>query len=140
MQSTSKREKGFIALMSAVIIGAVLLVTVIGSSLLGFYSRYNALDFELKERSAAAADACASEALLNLANDPSYPGGGAVNPTLRLNSLDSCYIGAMHPNTPSTGETSFRVQATSSDAVTDLAITVNSSDLTVLSWLEIPNF
>jgi len=125
-------ERGFVALMSVIIIGAVLLAVVIGASLTGFYSRYNVLDFELKERSASTADACADQALLELANDATYAGGT----TLSLNSLDKCSIGPMS----GTAEKSFQIQATSSDAVTNLAITARAADLTIISWREIPNY
>lgn len=132
-------EKGFIALMSVIIIGIVLLLVVITASLTGFYSRFNVLDFELKERSSAAADACVSQALLNIANDASYAGAGAM-PTLRLNSLDSCWVGPVTTIVGSPSRKAFEVQATSSDAVTNLAIVANADDLSIISWREIPNF
>src|SRR3989344_3901057 len=127
-------ERGFVALMSVIIIGATLLVVVIGASLTGFYSRYNFLDFELKERSASAAEACANQALLELANDATYAGGT----TLSLNSLDTCRVGPVALVDP--GQKSIRIQATSSDAVTDLFVVVNTSDLSIASWREVPNY
>ena len=127
-------ERGFVALMSVIIIGATLLVVVIGASLTGFYSRYNVLDFELKERSASAAEACANQALLELANDATYAGGT----TLSLNSLDTCRVGPVALVDP--GQKSIRIQATSSDAVTDLFVVVNTSDLSIASWREVPNY
>ena len=128
------QERGFVALISVIIIGAVLLAVVIGASLTGFYSRYNVLDFELKERSASAADACANQALLELANDATYAGGT----TLSLNSLDTCHVGPV--TLVGTGEKSIRIQATSSDAVTNLFVVVNTSDLSIASWREVPNY
>ena len=127
-------ERGFVALMSVIIIGATLLVVVIGASLTGFYSRYNVLDFELKERSASAAEACANQALLELANDATYAGGT----TLSLNSLDTCRVGPVALVDP--GQKSIRIQATSSDAVTDLFVVVNTDDLSIASWREVPNY
>jgi len=127
-------ERGFVALMSVIIIGATLLVVVIGASLTGFYSRYNVLDFELKERSASTADACADKALLELANDATYAGGTLLS----LNSLDRCRVGPVNP--VGSGQKSFSIQATSSDAVTNLSILVNTSDLSIASWREIQNY
>ena len=128
------QERGFVALISVIIIGAVLLAVVIGASLTGFYSRYNVLDFELKERSASAADACANQALLELANDATYAGGIMLS----LNSLDTCRVGPV--TLVGTGEKSIRIQATSSDAVTNLFVVVNTSDLSIASWREVPNY
>ena len=76
-------ERGFIALISALIISAILLIALVASNLTGFYSRFNILDSELKERSNATADACADIALLQFALDPMYAGG-----TLNINSID----------------------------------------------------
>jgi len=94
-----------------------------------FFSRFNALDAELKERSSATADACVDEALAQLAFDPLYTGG-----VYSLNSLDQCRIGKVK----TVGSTvSFAVQATSSgSAVTNLKISANVNDLSVLSWQE----
>lgn len=131
-----KSDGGFIALISVLIIGAILLVTIVAASFINFYSRYNVLDFEFKERSVSAADACADRALLELANNPAYAGGL----TASLNSLDACRVGNVQQNTPAAGQVSFKIQATSSDAVTNLSITVNASDLSVISWREIPTF
>ncbi len=126
------QPKGFIALVSAIIISAILLVVVISGSLGSIYSRFDTLDAELKERSASAADACADQALLKVANDPAYTG----TVLLTLNASDSC-----RAVTATVGsQKSVRVQATSSTAVTSLQLVLKSSDATVLSWQEVPIF
>lgn len=126
------RPRGFIALMSAIIISAVLLLVVTTSSFTGFYTRLNVLDTELKARSFAAADACASVALFELAQN--------LNPSdvvLSLNNLDECRVGAV----TGTAQKTFRVQATSSNsAVTNLQIVVDTSDFSIVSWQEISTF
>ncbi len=127
--------EGFIALISVIIICAVLLLVVIGSSLSSFNSRFNLLDSELKQRSAAAADACANYALLQLAQDQTYAGGGAWD-TLVLNQLDKCRVGPVGGTT----QKSFKIQATSSNAVTNLAVTVDASDLSTVSWQEVQTY
>ena len=115
--------------MSVIIISATLLVVVVTSGLLGFFSRFNALDAELKERSVSTADACADLALLQLAQNPSYQGG-----TFALNDLDECRVGKVS----AVGATlQFQVQATSSKtAVTNLKIIANAGDVSVVSWQE----
>jgi len=117
--------------MSAIVISAVLLVTAATAGFVGFYHRSNGLDAELKARSAAAADACADAALLTLAQ-----GGDPGGRILSLNSLDECRIGAVSGSAQKT----FRVQATSTGAVTNLEIIADGSDLSVLSWREISTF
>jgi len=119
-------------LISAVIVSAVLLVVIIGANLTGFYTRYALLDAEFKSRSVAAANACAGEALLRLAQDAGYSGGLVLS----LNSFDSCRVGTISGSTQKT----FRVQATSSRAVTNLSVTVNSDTLSLLSYSEVPVF
>lgn len=128
---TQQHSRGFIALMSAIIISVVLLLVVTTSSFTGFYGRFNALDAELKARSSATADACADAALLKLAQNLD-PGGL----TLSLNSLDQCRVGAISGGAQKT----FRIQATSSNsAVTNLEVTVKT-DFSIASWQEIPVF
>ena len=126
-------QRGFIALMSIIIISVVLILGIVSSGLIGYYSRFNTLDSELKERSVAAADGCVDRALLQLAQDPNYTGG-----VMSLNSIDQCRIGKV---STIGSNTQFYVQATSSNtAVTNLQIVVASSDLSVISWEEIPNY
>ena len=53
-------NRGFIALMSTIIVSAILLVVVVAGSMTGFTTRFNMLDAEAKQRSQATADACVS--------------------------------------------------------------------------------
>lgn len=131
--SENNSEKGFIALISAIVIAAILMLIVASTGLVSIYSRTNILDSELKERSFSAADSCADEGLLQLGLDPTYSGG-----TFTLNSLDRCRIGKVQ----AVGSNfQFEVQATSSNsAVTNLQIVASQGDLTVVSWQEIPNY
>src|SRR3989344_8321294 len=75
----TKSNKGFVALISAIIISVILLLIATNLSLTGFYSRSNILDGELKEISSGYAEACVDTALLKLANDSGYTGGDSVN-------------------------------------------------------------
>lgn len=125
-----KNPRGFIALMSAVIISAILLLVVASGSFSGFNSRFNLFETEMKERSSALADACADQTLLELANDSSYVG----NATTTIGS-DACYTG---PITTSGGQKSFKTRAYKSNAYTTLEVVVNASSLSVVSWQEVP--
>lgn len=126
------KSRGFIALMSAIIISSILLLVAVGGSLTGFYTRTNIVDTELKERSLAAADSCVDRALVALAQDQQYAG----KKTHVLNGLDRCTISTLFN---SGTHIDFTVQATSSAmAVTNLKISYSTSTVSVLEWLEVP--
>lgn len=131
MSEINMKTRGFIALMSAIVISAVLLIIAVTGSFTGFFGRGNILDAELKSRSAAVADACAEQAFLLIANDSAYAGLSIIT----FNSLDSCRVevsGASLKN--------IRIQATSSRAVTNLDIDYDPDTLTIDSWEEVPVF
>lgn len=127
-----KDNRGFVALISVIIISAALLIVAASTGLVSFYSRFNMLDAELKERSNAAADACADEAIVQLAQNTDPSGV-----TISLNSIDQCRIGMVSGGTQKV----FEVQATSSKtAVTNLRVAVDGSDFSVVSWQEISDY
>jgi hypothetical protein len=128
-----RSQRGFIALISAIIISAMLLLVIAAMGATTFYSRFNMLDTELKERSFATADACADRAFIELVLDPTYTGSA-----LMLNSIDECRVGKV---SWSGSTVQFSVQATSSDtAVTNLKIVANSGDFSIVSWEEIATY
>jgi len=126
-----KKPRGFIALISAIIISALLLAIVASSSLGGFNSRFNLFESEMKERTMALADACVDHALLELANDLSYAG----NATSTIGA-DTCYVGAI---TTAGSQKAFKTRAFKNNSYTYLAVTVDSSTLGVLSFEETAN-
>ncbi len=83
------QKKGFIALMSVIIITFVLLLLGISLGFTGFFGRLNIFDSELKVRSNALAEACIEVAILKIAEDPAYSQGSiSVIPV----DAESCYI------------------------------------------------
>ena len=127
------KPKGFIALMSAILISNVLLIVAAAGSLKGFYTRADILDSEIKARSNAAADACADVALLSLVQDPNYLGGD----THSLNKDDVCMVRSV---TASGTQKIIVIQATSTGkAVTNLRVVYATDSRSVVSWLEVPN-
>lgn len=132
---TDKREnkKGFIALMSAIIISVILLLIITGSSFGGFYSRFNILESEFKERSSALAEACVDVAILNIVNNPSYTGDA----TTTVNAKDNCYVGTV---TTSGGQKIFETRGIYSNSHTNLKVTVNSTSFSITSVEELPVF
>lgn len=65
---------GYIALMTTVILGLVMLTLLVVVSNIGFSGRFNILDAELKEVSINAAHSCIETTFLKIAQDPFYPG------------------------------------------------------------------
>ena len=119
--------------MSVIIIMAILMIIVVSSSLTGFFSRFNILDSEFKERSVALADACVDTTLSRLAFDATYAGPEAVSV-----GSDTCNIlSALNPvGNPRT----YKIQAIYQKAYTNLLVTIDINTLSVTSWQEVPTF
>ena len=127
------KNRGFIALMSAIIISSILLVVVVAGSLNGFTTRFTLLDAESKQRSEAAVDACADTILSRLASDSTYAGPETV-----AVGSDSCQVvGALNP---SGNPRVFKVQAVVSRAYSDALITFNITTPALTSWQEVGHF
>ena len=124
-----KKQNGFIALMSVIIICAILLLIAGALSFAGFYSRYNILDSELKDRSSALAEACVDQTLLKIAVDPSYSG----NATSTVGT-GQCYT---YPITISNPEV-FDTVSIYNNYYTHIQVSINKPDLTINSWQELP--
>src|ERR1044072_7315133 len=67
-------QGGYIALMSALIISVILIGFLTTLSLGGFFGRFNVLNSEFKERSAAVAEGCANAAISRMGGDVTYAG------------------------------------------------------------------
>jgi hypothetical protein len=127
-------NRGFIALMSAVIISVVLLLTVVTGALSGIFARSNVLDAELKSRSRAVADACLDQALLLITNDPGYGASAPETEYQKFNSLDACELtvsGAVPTKI-------IGIQGSSTKAVTNLSATYDTDAKALSSLTEVP--
>lgn len=132
-----KQPKGFIALMSALVISAVLLLIITGGSLSGFYTRMDALNGEYKERSYALAQACVSETLLALANDPAYAGGA----TTTVSGSGQCYTGPIAKSGSLPSDTyTFRTRSYVSGAYSSIDVTASVGDLSITKQAEVPTY
>lgn len=123
-------QNGFVALMSVIIISAILLLVAGTLSFSGFYSRYNILDSELKDRSSALAEACVDHTLLKIATNPAYSGAA----TTSIGS-EQCYT---YPITPSTPTETFETLSLYKNYYTHLRIKVSAPSLSIISWEELP--
>lgn len=128
-------EGGFIALITAIVLSLGLLTVAVVLNQSGFLTRSALLESEYKERSAALAEACVDIALLRLAANPAYGGGEAV-----LVKGSECQIRPVQIDVPASGQMSVETRARVHEAVTNLRIVANASDLSILSWNELPSF
>lgn len=73
-----KNQQGFVALMSVIIISAVLLVMMVSAAGIAFRGRFSVLDYENKKIGVGLAEACAQVAMLKIAQNSQYGGGEDV--------------------------------------------------------------
>ena len=130
-----QRQQGFIALISAIVIAALLLTVTATLSFSSYVARFNLLGSEYKERSLALAEACGDTALLKLAQDPNY------NPSNEVISLgsDSCTVISLQNNTPIAGQITIITQGQFQKVTTNLKTVVSSGDLVIKCWREVAN-
>lgn len=120
-----KHEKGFIALISAIILSVLLLGLTVSLGFSSFFTRFNILDSESKERSLALAEACGDTAVLRMARGVTVPGTVAIG-------TDSCEIISVSGNI-------IRTQACVNRATTNLEIIING-DFEIVTEEELANF
>lgn len=126
-------QSGFIALISVIILGFVLLIVVLtlGSKSVG--TRFLLLDLERKDATKALAEGCVQVAIVAIVNNPSYSASNISVPV----GENTCTIKSVSSGT---------IQATANvtgGATTNLEVEVDTSagnEGEVLSWLELPNF
>ncbi len=87
-------QRGFVALMSAIIISALVLVLMAGSGFASFYARYDALGLENKREAQALAESCVNVAILALATstDPAHFSLSSAEVAVSENPASSCTI------------------------------------------------
>ena len=129
----NKKPKGFIALMSAVIILAILITATVTGNLTGFYTRFNILDSEFKKHSSALADACVAVLRNKLGADSNYKGPDLNYPV----GSDMCNIFAA--SNPGASLRTFKVQGIYQNSYTNLQVTIDIDTLDTIAWQETAN-
>ncbi len=125
--------RGFIALMSVVVISSVLLLLVTEGSFSGFTSRINSLNHEFKNQSEALAEACVQQALLEYAHNSSFVGNASSSVT----ASEECYVGSMSRVSSNPALLTFTAQAASHNAYTFYEITARVTDLKIVRFVEL---
>lgn len=130
-----KINRGFAALITAIILSSVLIMATVTLSRSGFFVRSAILESEYKEASSALAEACADIAMLKLVADFLYAGDETMNI-----KGGSCVIKPVQKNMPSFGQHTLETTATFHDSITNMKIVVSGTDFSVISWIEILSF
>lgn len=128
MNNGKTSNKGFVALISVVFISLILLVVATTISIGGFYIRSNILESEFKEYSSDLAEGCIDSALIKIVQNTSY------NPTNEI--ISACTIQKV---TTSGLQKTIYAMANYQKSYTFLQVTIVTSDLSIVSWIESPN-
>ncbi len=133
---TTRHPRGFVVLMSVIIISAILLLYVFGLGASGFFARFDALDSEHKRISLSLAESCVNAALLKIAQDSAYaPAAGGDTVLVGGRTCKIC----PGTNSPSGQATEPIVtRAVHNGAFTNLRVTVAVANglYTVSGWSE----
>jgi hypothetical protein len=130
---------GFAALASVIVISALLLTATLALGQAAFNARLNIADAENQAVSEALAKSCAHRVLLDLALGRTET--GAITVDASATPPTACLIRDAAENPPgiyvvhTTGEWPARG---AHRAATELEVTARASDLTILSWQELP--
>jgi len=127
------RQRGFIVLISAIVISFVLLISVVAVAQKGVTGRYLLLTLENKSISAAAAEGCIEIARVKIASNASYTVLSSAPVTLPVGS-GSCTITSV---TISGSNSIVSTTASSTGATTNLVATVHSATGDIVSWSEV---
>src|SRR3989344_8753765 len=141
--NSSENESGFIALISSIIIAAILMAMTFALGFSSFFGRLNIVDSEFKEKSIALAEGCADIAITRLQSDPDYTPASPPGDAVPIGS-DACNIWSISP--VSGWPKTIQIQAAypptlAKKSYTNLEVVVSLSSgrVTVDSWKEITN-
>ncbi|MEK7212540.1 MAG: hypothetical protein AAB686_02595 [Patescibacteria group bacterium] len=126
----SNGSKGYIALVSSLLISAAILVLVTTVGLTSFFTRSSLSDASLKTQSRALAEACVQKALLSIAENPGYAG----NETVPVGGESCRIISVVASGTDKVISTTANFR----NSVTNFK--VESAPTAIVSWEELSKF
>lgn len=127
-------QKGFIALISVIVMSVVLLTTTLSLAQFGIAGRFFILDLENKQGSRKLAEACAYIARIRVYNDPMYTLARHDALTIPIDTTSCTILSVTHTGHESTIET----KGVRGNSVTNLRVVVDTRDGGFLSWMELP--
>lgn len=126
--------RGFMALISIVVISIVFLIAVVSLGQFGLAGRLLLLDVENKARSEEYAEACVHIARIFIVNDPL---AAKTNLDQSKGNI-KCTIVSLTPNTPAVGRSTIQSRAEVNGATTKFTVTIDTTGHNVVSWVETP--
>lgn len=131
---THHSSKGFTALVSVLLIGALAFLIAVGMLINSLAAVEDGVSGEASVQARLSAEACAEYALFKLRQDPVYIG----NESYQIIPPHSCSIGPVTENASATR--SFLVQNSDGDYVRQFAVVVelSASSTRVLEWTLVP--
>lgn len=136
LDQKKQSKKGYVALISAIIISVLLILIGATLNLSLFFSRFNTLNSEYKKQSLALAEACLDMARLKLAENFSYNGN---NEEITIDG-GKCFIVSVSQPAPYTIKTrGIYPIALPQKSYSNIQAVVDY-DLDIVSWEEVPKF
>ena len=135
MKIQNQKNKGFIALVSVLIVGALILTVSVGASLRSIDETTISLGEQESNRALSMANLCAEQALLKLTTIPNYVGNESIN--VDGQSCDILTVGGVG-NT----ERIIQTQSTVANYTKKIKIDIDqiSPTTTISSWVQVSDF
>jgi hypothetical protein len=125
-------QHGFIALISILILSAVLLATTLSLAQFGIANRFFILNLEQKAVSKKVAEACVQIARIKVYNDPTYTVSTPVSVAI---AGGTCNI---YTVTVSGSNSSIKATSQNGDTISNLCVIVNNTTGDFTTWKELP--
>ncbi len=146
MTPFTKTNRGFIALISVLVISFILLGLTAAANTAGFFARFAQLDLAYQQQSYVLAEGCANVALLNLQQNYSY---APTNQQITIGN-NACTIVSVTTQsaTASSKQVTIQTKAQYNHTFTNLSVTATiqnpsvasaytGADIVITSWQEI---
>jgi len=133
-------QKGYIALITVILVSASLLTVVLAVSHEGFFSRFGVLESLQKEQSAYLAESCINTAILKIAQDTNYLEN--TTKTIKV-GIHSCEIISISTGSVFMSNRVIKSQGRIGDVYTNLVVEMDPSKLPlidIVSWAQLARF
>ncbi len=128
-------NQGYIVLTSVIIISVILIAITTALSYVNYFSRFNVLKTEYKEKSTALAEACVAYAKTRLSSNLNYNPNNEVV-LLSSNASDTCTVASITNAPPNK---IIKTQSQYQKAFTNYSVTINANTFAAVSFIENPN-
>ncbi len=133
MKVSTHQNKGFVALISIIIISVVLLATTLSLAQFGIANRFFILDLENKRASEKLAEACVHIARVSVYNNSAYEFNSTNARTVPIDTL-TCTINSISRNN---NESTVVVTAIQHNAITHYRVVIDNTNGSFLTWTEL---